>query len=342
MDKRYIERKRVYSGHVSDVFRARDVSSGQLVCLKVVDGDISIKPHSIKREIAILKELKGGSNILQFLDWYELFDDVVMVSRWYEYTLVSLLQNAKYSRKVTRFDFANPLDNKVNIVSKVDDLSAKGFLQAMASGLSYIHKHGIIHRDIKPSNILFADDDITKPVIGDFGISYNGPYSDESDDCKFLDVCTGIYKAPELCLGKCDYGNEIDIWSLAVVLTIVYSSDFTSILVKRKGNNEEEEEEEENVVSDLWLLSTIFNNFGTPFVNEGQYEDESLYWPELQSDKYHFVDFQFVHQNRKPDTELLPKCRDPVATSVFNEMTRYRQRITAQEICDKLAIEENR
>ena len=141
--------------------------------------------------------------ILQFLDWYELFDDVVMVSRWYEYTLVSLLQNAKYSRKVTRFDFANPLDNKVNIVSKVDDLSAKGFLQAMASGLSYIHKHGIIHRDIKPSNILFADDDITKPVIGDFGISYNGPYSDESDDCKFLDVCTGIYKACLLYTSRC-------------------------------------------------------------------------------------------------------------------------------------------
>ena len=76
---------------------------------------------------------------------------------------------------------------------------------------------------------------------------------------KYIDVSTGIYKAPELILGITNYEYEIDIWSLGIILTGLYSENFQSVLVK-----DDKELTNDSHVSDLYLLNQIFENFGTP------------------------------------------------------------------------------
>lgn len=77
----------------------------------------------------------------------------------------------------------------------------------------------IIHRDLKPSNILISQDGNIK--ITDFGLSrlkrrratlYYTPY-----------VGTLGYLAPEVLLGSQAYDESADIFSLGIILIVLYT-----------------------------------------------------------------------------------------------------------------------
>ncbi|OUT55664.1 MAG: hypothetical protein CBB71_19420 [Rhodopirellula sp. TMED11] len=85
------------------------------------------------------------------------------------------------------------------------------WLRGIAGGVSHLHSAGLVHRDLKPGNI-FDDQGVVK--IGDYGL------------CKFISssqrggqtesVGTFHYMAPEI--GKGQYGREIDIYAMGVIL----------------------------------------------------------------------------------------------------------------------------
>ncbi|XP_020708987.2 serine/threonine-protein kinase Chk2 [Athalia rosae] len=110
---------------------------------------------------------------------------------------------------------------------------AKLIFYQVVLAVHYLHERGIAHRDLKPENILLASQaQMTLVKVSDFGLS------------KLVDTqtmmrtfCgTPMYVAPEVLLthGKGCYTNQVDVWSLGVILYCCLSG-----LVPFSVNNKE-------------------------------------------------------------------------------------------------------
>ncbi|QDV59514.1 Serine/threonine-protein kinase PrkC [Rosistilla oblonga] len=88
----------------------------------------------------------------------------------------------------------------------------------LAAGVAYLHDHGIVHRDLKPGNI-FDDEGIFK--IGDYGLSKFISCSRRGGNTE--SVGTFHYMAPEI--GRGEYGKEIDIYALGIILFELLTGD---------------------------------------------------------------------------------------------------------------------
>lgn len=87
----------------------------------------------------------------------------------------------------------------------------RSWFTGLAAGVAYLHDHGIVHRDLKPGN-LFEDEGVVK--VGDYGLSKFISCSRRSGQTE--SVGTFHYMAPEI--GRGNYGREIDIYALGIVL----------------------------------------------------------------------------------------------------------------------------
>jgi serine/threonine-protein kinase len=133
---------------MSRVFRARDLSLGRLVALKIVHPDVAgrVGIEHFRREIAVTAHLLHP-HIVPLLaagDVDGLF--------WYTMPLVT---GESLRTRLFR-DGAVPLPLAIRIAVEV------------AEALDYAHRQGVIHRDIKPENILLQDN---HAMVLDFGIA---------------------------------------------------------------------------------------------------------------------------------------------------------------------------
>ena len=113
---------------------------------------------------------------------------------------------------------------------------------AVASGMDYLHRRGVIHRDLKSPNVLL--DENMLPKICDFGLSRTHKLATSMTKA----VGTPQWMAPELVNGK-EYDDSIDVYSYGVVLwemltnQIPYSGMDTYQIVYALSVNSSENEE---------------------------------------------------------------------------------------------------
>jgi cell cycle related kinase len=146
-------------------------------------------PKPVFREIESLRRLSGCGNIASLLDVFVVDCSIVLI-----------------------FDFM-PSDLELVIdraTSPIPERIVKGLVKMLISGLSHMHKIGIVHRDIKPANCLISSQGELK--ISDFGLAR--PYSENMSH----QVATRWYRPPEILYGARTYDDKVDIWGVGTIL----------------------------------------------------------------------------------------------------------------------------
>ncbi|KAK0543691.1 hypothetical protein OC846_006326 [Tilletia horrida] len=92
------------------------------------------------------------------------------------------------------------------------EAEAQRLFGQLCLAVAYIHDRGIVHRDLKLENVLL--DEMCNVKLGDFG------FTREYERRKLMDTFCGTtgYAAPEMLAGKKYTGQEVDIWSLGIIL----------------------------------------------------------------------------------------------------------------------------
>ncbi|BFZ63327.1 mitogen-activated protein kinase [Saitoella coloradoensis] len=257
-------------------------------------------PHDSRREADILDELAGERNIVELLDNFYTHangpEEFVIAFPFYPHELGHAVA-------------AGLIPHSSSLLRR--------HLRDINSAIAFMHSKSIIHRDIKPSNILLSS---THPTSGvarliDFGCSFSpafpGPDDIESPTRLLTDVCTGLYRPPELMFGYTSYGTELDLWSWGCTIATLLSPTHTPLF------NPEIED------SDLALLSTHFRTLGTPTTQT---------WPEAACfphfSHFTFREFEGIGVGAAMGGGVCAEGVDLVARMVrFSQ----RERMTAQE-----------
>lgn len=190
--------EQIGSGAFSSVFKCKRIIDGKIFAVKIISKEnLNIQDKTnLKNEISILK-LVSHPNIIHMEGFFETKDKIYLVIEYIE-----------------DGDLYN------NIVGKktFDDFELQKIATVLASCLAYLHELGIVHRDIKPENILIKKQS-EKIILTDFGLAQIVlPNTKLFDSYGTLD-----YVAPEIIdIKEFGYGIETDIWSLGIVLYLVY------------------------------------------------------------------------------------------------------------------------
>lgn len=180
------------------VYKARDLSLGRLVALKVLHPQLTVDPSFIENFHAEAQNLAKieHNNVVAIHEIAESEGRMYIAMRYLPGgNLADLIRD---SAPLT----ANQV---ISIISQVAD------------GLAAGHKQGIIHRDVKPGNILFDEDG--KAVVADFGVARAVQTSSIGTTAVTGSaVGTPYYRPKELWQGSPPPSPATDVYSLACVM----------------------------------------------------------------------------------------------------------------------------
>ncbi|KAI8064123.1 kinase-like domain-containing protein [Thamnidium elegans] len=147
---------------------------------------------ALKTELSILESNKH-QNVLSVISWFERNNDMYSFCPLY---------------------FGGNLQDRIDRPYDIKEEDAFFIYYQISSGLTYLHKNGIIHCDLKPNNILLENyDEKTRIVISDFGLSIKAKDINYWPD----DYGTFAYHAPEIIEQK-PIDEKVDIWALGIIV----------------------------------------------------------------------------------------------------------------------------
>ncbi|GLT65193.1 hypothetical protein SLA2020_376370 [Shorea laevis] len=142
--------RKVGRGKYSEVFEGISVPTNEKCIIKILK---PVKKKKIKRELKILQNLCGGTNIVKLLD-------------------VVRDQHSKTPSLI--FEYVNSTDFKV-LFPTLTDYDIRYCIFELLKALDYCHSQGIMHRDVKPHNVMI-DHELRKLRLIDWASRYfKGP-----------------------------------------------------------------------------------------------------------------------------------------------------------------------
>ncbi|GAA5858925.1 hypothetical protein JCM8547_007158 [Rhodosporidiobolus lusitaniae] len=182
--EQYEVTRKLGRGKYSEVFEGYDVRNKKLIVVKVLK---PIKKKKVKRELKILSNLRGGTNIIELLD---------------------VVRDPQSKTPAIITEHVNNLDSKT-LYPKLTDGDVRYYMYELLKALDFCHSKGIIHRDVKPLNILI-DHDQRKLRLIDWGLAEFYHPGVELN----VRVASRYYKAPELLVEYTHYDYSLDLWSV--------------------------------------------------------------------------------------------------------------------------------
>jgi serine/threonine-protein kinase PRP4 len=213
LDGRYHVQANLGKGMFSGVVRALDKVTGNLVAIKIIRSNETMKKAGLK-EIEILQKLSAADP-----------DDkkhLIRLERYFEHKghLCMVFENLSINLREVLKKFGRDVGINLKAV--------RSYAQQMFLGLSLLKKCNILHADIKPDNILVND---TRNLLKVCDLGSAGDAS-ENDITPYL--VSRFYRAPEIILGMSfDFG--IDMWSVGCTLFELYTG---KILFTGRNNNQ--------------------------------------------------------------------------------------------------------
>jgi calcium-dependent protein kinase len=199
--KYHINPKEIGHGHYGVVRKCMDRENKEWYAIKSIRKSKVGKVDVLKREIALLKEVKHP-NIIE---------------------LVEVHEDQKYLHLITELCTGGELFDRIIEKTQSDEghfseRDAANLVRCILDAIAYCHDvKGIVHRDLKPENFLFStkSEDAVIKII-DFGLSR---HDDTATKIMNTKVGTPYYVAPEV-LNR-EYTKSCDIWSIGVITYIL-------------------------------------------------------------------------------------------------------------------------
>lgn len=126
--------------------------------------------------------------------------------------LYEVLASESYIWMVTELCAGGELYDYLVERGTMPEPEARRIFGQLCMAVAYIHDRGIVHRDLKLENVLL--DERCNVKLGDFG------FTREFEGKKLMETFCGTtgYAAPEMLAGRRYTGEEVDVWSLGIIL----------------------------------------------------------------------------------------------------------------------------
>jgi serine/threonine-protein kinase len=186
---------KIGEGGLGVVYKARQLSMGRIVALKVLH-ERWVTDDEFRKRFLVEARLVGRlshPNLIQVID----------VGR-YRNTLYFSME----------FVDGEPVDATLDREGRMDIRSAVAIAIQVAGALEYLHQRRIVHRDIKPGNIMVTKSGIAK--LGDFGFVKSSLESVLSTEGEVLG--TPDYISPEAAKGEKNLDFRSDMYSFGTTL----------------------------------------------------------------------------------------------------------------------------
>src|SRR5262249_54273221 len=136
-------------GGMGTVWKARDLTSGRAVAVKVLHDTSAEQCRRFVRERQLLAEL-AHANIVSYVAHGAIGTDT-------PYLVMEWLDGENLADRLARAPLT--LDESLNV------------LRSALTGLAFAHERGIVHRDIKPSNLFLRGGQVDRIVLLDLGLA---------------------------------------------------------------------------------------------------------------------------------------------------------------------------